>query len=199
MPSTKSNFDAFNEAIEEAYGLGKDNTCPKCGGELIIGSYPFCKGNPSDHETVRTRVAQSIQGTVYFENAKGEISFPTNAKAPIPAGYVKKELTTLQAADRFMREQNVRERIRAEEATSHERRYWKEVYRQGAQHLEDRLKRGLFTGDRAVYAEDAIRKMRNYEGKKTQDPGFYIEPLAYDSSNRESYCDESTGWKERKD
>ncbi len=175
------------------------DTCPTCGGELIIGSYPFCNGNPADHETVRTRMAQSIQGTVYFENAKGEIRFPPSANSPLPAGFEKKELTTLRAADKFMREQNEREKVRAEEATSNERRYWKEVYAQGASRLESMLRAGQLTGDRAVYAENAIRQMRNYQGKKVQDPGFYIEPLVYDSSNRESWCGPDTGWKERKE
>jgi len=41
--------------------------------------------------------------------------------------------------------------------------------------------------------------MRDYQGKKVQDPGFYIEPLMYDSSNRESWCGPETGWRERKD
>ena len=173
--------------------------CPVCGGELIVGSYPFCKGNPADHETVRTRMAQSIQGTVYFQNAAGDISFPPSPNSPLPKGFEKKVLTTLRAADTFMREQNQREQIRAEEAVTNEKRYWKEVYSQGAASLESLLHSGRFTGDRAVYAENAIRKMRNYEGKKAHVPNFYIEPLVYDSSNRESWCGPETDWKERKD
>ena len=175
------------------------DTCPTCGGELIIGSYPFCKGNPSDHETVRTRMAQSIQGTVYFENAAGEIRFPPSPSSPIPEGFIKKELTTLQAADRFMREQNARENARAQENIGHEKRYWKAVYEEGAARLESLLRAGRLTGDRAVYAENAIRKMRNYQGKKVHDSGFFIEPLAYDASNRDSWCGPETGWKERKE
>lgn len=173
--------------------------CPVCGGELIVGSYPFCKGNPSDHDTVRTRMAQSIQGTVYFENAAGDIRFPTSRNAKPPTGFEKKELTTLRAADRFMREQNARENLRAEENIGHEKKYWKEVYAEGANRLESLLRAGRLTGDRAVYAENAIRKMRNYQGKKVQDSGFFIEPLVYDSSNRESWCGPETGWKERKE
>lgn len=175
------------------------DTCPTCGAELIIGSYPFCKGNPSDHDTVRTRMAQSIQGTVYFENPQGEIRFPPSPNSRVPNGFVKKELTTLHAADTFMREQNQRERARAEEAVHHEHRYWSEVYRQGAANLESLLRAGRLTGDRAVYAEAAIRQMRNYQIKKVHDPNFFIEPLVYDSSNRDSWCGPETGWKERKD
>lgn len=173
--------------------------CPTCGGELIVGSYPFCKGNPADHETVRTRMAQSIRGTVYFENAKGEVRFPPSPNSKCPNGFERKELTTLRAADKFMREQNQRERIRADENVHHENSYWSSVYKDGASKLETLLRQGRFTGQRAEYVEQKIREMRNHTGKATRDPNFYIEPLVYDSSNRDSWCGPETGWKERKD
>lgn len=31
--------------------------CDKCGHDLRIGDYPFCKGNPADHGTVYAKTA----------------------------------------------------------------------------------------------------------------------------------------------
>lgn len=31
--------------------------CPKCGTELVIGSFPFCKGDPADHGATYAKTA----------------------------------------------------------------------------------------------------------------------------------------------
>lgn len=169
-----------------------------CGAKLHIGSYPFCKGNPQDHETVRSRAAAAFKPTVVFVNSKGEYRFPPSSNSRPPAGFQRKELTTLREADSFIREVNMRERLKAEENAYNEKRFWSKVHSGNAEQLKERAK-GFQTEEIRRYAERAIEKLRNYQGPRVADPNFYIEPIAYDSSNRESYCNQETGWRERKD
>jgi hypothetical protein len=42
---------------------GNMNVCAKCGHEIRIGDFPFCKGNPSDHgKGTPQAIADSIPG-----------------------------------------------------------------------------------------------------------------------------------------
>jgi hypothetical protein len=46
------------------------DTCEKCGAVLHIGSYPFCKGNPSDHGRGAAHVRpDEVPGGFWVENA----------------------------------------------------------------------------------------------------------------------------------
>lgn len=172
--------------------------CSKCNAKLYIGSWPYCRGNPADHDTVRSKRAQRFQPTYYARNPKtGEIRFLAHRNAKIPKGYEREAITTLHEADRFMREVNASENAKAMEAAYHEGRHWSEVYAANAAELERRAQ--SFHPATRQYAEEAIRRMRNYQGPKPADSNFYIEPFAMDSSNRDSYCNEETGWRERKD
>lgn len=51
---------------EEALGVV---TCERCGKELGLGDYPFCKGSPTDHERGATGIARDeIPGGMWLEN-----------------------------------------------------------------------------------------------------------------------------------
>ncbi len=177
---------------------GPSDKCSKCGATLYVGSWPYCRGNPADHDTVRSKRAQSFQPTFYARNpSTGEIRFLAHKNAKIPKGYQREAITTLHEADKFMKEVNQREDAKAQEAAYHEGRYWKEAYAANAAELERRAR--SFHPITRQYAEEAVRKMRTYEGPRPKDSNFYIEPFVYDSGNRESFCNEDTGWRERKD
>jgi hypothetical protein len=45
------------------------STCERCGGELRIGDYPFCKGDPTAHAPMRGAVIpDDIPGGVLIEH-----------------------------------------------------------------------------------------------------------------------------------
>lgn len=44
-------------------------TCDRCGGELVVGSYPFCKGKPEDHANPTYRnIPDDVPGGFTIEN-----------------------------------------------------------------------------------------------------------------------------------
>ena len=94
--------------------------CGKCGGKVSKGQWPagFCSGDPSQHArptgTFIRGNAQSFRPIVYFENARGERSYPGRSTDPTPRGYIRKELTTTREVRQFQRVLDTESRIEHE-------------------------------------------------------------------------------------
>jgi len=81
-----------------------DGKCVHCGHELQIGDYPFCP-----HGSIYPERAQHFEPIVVHVSGDGQYRFPAATDAPVPSGYRKVEIRTIQEADRISREVNRRE------------------------------------------------------------------------------------------
>lgn len=161
-------------------------TCSRCGGKLYIGSYPFCKGSPTDHETVMSRSAQGFQPFVYFKSADGKTSIPGNASDPAPPGYVRCEVRNFRERDRFYKEQNQQARDDWERANQQQ-------YEAGEAYLREQRKQLFhdmqhFTPQGRALAEHAIKKANERPAPSYQANSF-IEAFEMDRGNREAHRD----------
>jgi hypothetical protein len=86
-------------------------TCPKCGGELRIGDYPFCRGSQEDHIPAGSRNAQRFDPVVYFQGPGGKLAFPGRTDQHPPKGYKRVELTTTAQVRRFEAQMTHAQRI----------------------------------------------------------------------------------------
>lgn len=88
--------------------------CEDCGAELVVGSWPFCRGTPESHETARSRRAQGFDPIVVFRAPDGSVRVPGTGAEPTPDGYERVELRTRREIDGFLRAEGTREALKAE-------------------------------------------------------------------------------------
>ncbi|MGH9438617.1 MAG: hypothetical protein ACRD22_12180, partial [Terriglobia bacterium] len=81
---------------------GNQAICASCGGELDIGSWPFCKSrsNPLGHASTMERNAQHFDPVVVFRKPDGSYSIPGRDKST-PPGCERVELRTLREVRQF--------------------------------------------------------------------------------------------------
>jgi hypothetical protein len=174
-------------------------TCNQCGKELQIGDYPFCSA-PGGHGSTLPSRAQHFDPIVVHVSHDGEYRFPASTDAPVPAGYAKVEIRTIQEADRISREVNARE-----DSTLRQVQHQSDAGRAATRarnrafmnNLRDRMSPAgrQFLDQAREYQEQKDRQRENTRPRSTN---FHIEVFANDSSNRESHSDERTGWRSRK-
>ena len=62
--------------MENAELEGEGHSPSRCedgGAELVVGSWPFCRGTPESHETARSRRAQGFDPIVVFRAPDGSV------------------------------------------------------------------------------------------------------------------------------
>ena len=169
--------------------------CTDCGEELHLGDYPFCP-----HGSIWSSHAQRFSPIVIHVSASGEYRFPASVEAPVPDGYRKVEIRTIQEADRVSREVNAREdsTLRSVQAQSETGRH---LTRQRNRAFMDSIRHKLSPAGREYLdraREYVAHKDRERENNKPRATNFHFDVFAHDSSNREQHSDERTGWKGRK-
>lgn len=198
-------FEAFSSFSQDEM---KCRFCDRTAKRDIVSSMQ--RGLPPKYE--RTW-AQGFTPTTIHVNSKGEVSFPMHEHAPVPEGYVKKELRTPAEIRKFEKQMGESERRKYSEHKSREheimmakQREYRKTMRQaletGSVMLRDRdgnPHRVDFSEADKDFARFCMDRhdARNYMDHHF-DPGFYLEAFSNDASNREGYSDRLTGWKRRK-
>jgi hypothetical protein len=180
---------------------------------MEVGSWPFC-GNK--HASTRPERAQRFRPIVVFKRTDGTYSFPASDTAPTPANAQRIEISTRRQAERLtkhmntvLREEkasigptpldsdgsglhNLRRLARGERVTipDHDG-HGNLILRE----LDGSQMRSEFK----AYVAQLTERMAANKFTPSYDPGFHIDALENDSSNRVPYDDVSTGWKSRRE
>ena len=173
--------------------------CSECGAELQIGDFPFC-GAPGGHGSVFPEYAQHFDPIVVHVSPSGEYRFPAATDAPIPAGFSKHEIRSIREADKVTREVNAREdsKLESVHASSEASRLAK---RARNREFMNGIRSKLSPATRRYldeYREYQAQKDKERAQSRSKSADFHMEVFAMDSSNREAYADERTGWRGRK-
>lgn len=171
-------------------------SCRECGKTIAIGQWPYCP-----HEPLRHRPAAAFSPIVVFKAKDGTYRFPGRSNARTPAGCQRVEITNQYQADRLEREVNYYEKQRYEESKYQQSQAgwdagWNRTRASLRAELERRRAQFSPAGKQAI--EYLINKERAEQSHKF-DPGFHIEVMHHDRSNREPHNDIETGWKDRRD
>ena len=152
-------------------------TCDKCGAELQVGSWPFCRGG---HAPVGSRNQDAVCVTVY-RDASGHTIYPGRADAPLPARYAKlgyhKIEMNLAEARRFSSQMNRDERAKMAAHLEREQAHAEQLQSQTRAELRDAMRHMSPRGRdyvRAVMEQNNGRDTRAY---LSSDPGFHNEAL----------------------
>lgn len=185
--------------------------CSDCGKWLSLGDWAFCP-----HESTRPERAQRFKPIVVFKKADGTYSFPANADAKTPEGYQRMEISTRRQAERLTKEVN--RQLREEKASIGPTPLDSDG--SGVQRLRDLARGGRATiPDHDAHGNLVLRELNGAEMRpefreyvaqladrmsqpkyaSTYDPGFHIDILEHDSSNRLGHDDPSTGWRTRRE
>lgn len=151
------------------------SVCPDCGAELVLGSYPFCRGKKEDHETVRSRWAQEGSATVVYRSRTGECWYPVGDNARPPIGYEKVELHNTQERDSFEREIGERETAKFRESAHNQRTDWNKtmaMYRDKIKELKEMSPTGRMMADQI--SKDMEKREKMYDQKLKGEAGFHI-------------------------
>lgn len=188
--------------------------CDLCKKTLQLGDWPFCKDGY--HESTRRENAQRFSPIVVFKRLDGSYSFPASADAPVPDGYTKIEITNRRQAERL--ERDVNKKLREEKANIGPT----PIDNDGSGlHQLRRLARGervtipdhdahgnlimrtldgsQMRGRFREYVEQLAERNSQPSYTPSYDPGFHIDIMHNDSSNRAPHDDASTGWRSRRD
>ncbi len=157
-------------------------------------------------------MATGAKRHVIHKDAKGNVRFPMHENAPIPKGFMKVEMDTAEVR-KFEREMNVKERAKYSEYKSREREHFNKMQAVRRRDLRSAIENGSISVrgpdgkmQRVEFSEfdkDFARFAMEQNNQRAYmdshfDPGFCVEALSFDSSNREQYSDVLTGWKGRK-
>jgi len=169
--------------------------CSECGKEIHIGDFPFCP-----HDSIYRQTAQHFDPIVLHRSADGSYRFPASADAPVPEGYEKVAVRSIQEADRIAREVNAREdetlrNVQAQSETS------RSLTRVRNRAFMDSIRHKLSPAGREYLdraREYVALKDRERENSRPRSTNFHMDVFANDSSNREQHRDSRTEWKGRK-
>lgn len=176
-------------------------TCDQCGAELVIGSYPFCKGNPSDHDTIRSEWARRFEPMVVdVHPTTGQISYPADAKDPCPEGYHRRSLETIAQIEQFCSARSQEETTKRREFFRQEKEFWDNRTRERREYVRAEMAKRGYKGkgfDAVTKLIDA-RRERKYDEQMRREVHFFSDVISFDSSNRNPHSSAETGWKNRK-
>lgn len=170
-------------------------TCPKCGAELRRGDWPFCDA-PGGHGSVFNVNAARFDPVLIFEDAGGHVRFPGSPDDPVPPGFAKRELRTVQEVRQFEGRMNREERARWEKRQEAEHNAFEAAQRQRRAELRDAMQHMSEFGK--DFCRHAIAENDRRSGGGSFDPGFRVEVFSQDASNREDHRSERTGWQRRR-
>lgn len=170
--------------------------CELCDKELQIGDWPHCP-----HASTRAERAQRFKSIVVFKSADGKYRYPMRGDSKPPKGYERVELTTRPQIERFEKEINHRERAeyeRAELGRKASDDYMLSLSGHDPASIQASLRRlenSPHPEERKIAAK--VRQVMESDKRpsKSYDPGFHVEIMHYNQSNREGHDDALTNWK----
>jgi len=185
--------------------------CELCGKTLKLGDWPHCP-----HESTRPERAQRFKPIVVFKRTDGTYSFPASDTAQTPAGYQRLEISTRRQAERLTKDVNAQ--LRAEKANIgptpldsdgsglHNLRKLARGERvtipdhdaHGNLILRE-LDGSQMRGEFKEYVAQLSERMAANRYTPSYDPGFHVDILENDSSNRLGHDDARSGWRTRRD
>ena len=174
-----------------------DDQCPQCHQTLQIGDHPFCP-----HGSILPERAQRFAPIVYFRSPDGKIRLPMRANSRPPKGYEKVELSTRRQVERFEREMNQRERAEHDQI-HHEKSQRDLPITRLRQEANDRLRQ--LSANFTPQGREAVAYLLEKAHRESQsptpsyDPGFHVEIMHHNQSNRDPWSDRDTGWKDRRE
>ena len=124
----------------------------------------------------------------------GQYRFPGAANARVPKGFQKRELRTIREIESFERDVNCKLHAEARQHQENEERYYSDVRSQLRSELRMRMQSMSQQG--RDFAR-AVMSLNDQRRSKPTDPGFHLQVLHFDQTNREHHRDESTGWKRK--
>lgn len=149
--------------------------CEECNGELEIGDWPYCNGDPQDHVRQGQLGNAFFEPIVVFKDAQGNVRVPGHSGAKPPKGFEKVEINNRRDAARMARQMGETE----------SRKFWEQAER------EHHFFNGSLSRNRAemekIYASVTDPKVRAFmdhamrEGDKrdkvSYTPGVYFGVL----------------------
>lgn len=134
--------------------------------------------------------AQRFSPVVIHKDAQGNIRYPAHANAPVPEGFQKVELTTVQQVRSLEREVNSRDREQSEKF-----RHSRQIMLDGQLKENRRVMEGLvqkFTPRGRKFYEKMreVSERRRLRGPNDVKPEFVVEAFSQNQSNREAYYNE---------
>jgi putative FmdB family regulatory protein len=183
--------------------------CNEC--ELGVASYTPTFWDCSPIQTTRRiQNAQRFSPVIIHRDANGNIRFPGNTNAPVPEGFQKVELSTIQQVRALEKEVNTRDSVKAGEfhnargkfldgQLKENRRAVDEILAGGTwQGVEDGKiveRRGISPRGQKILAQlREVSMQKQARGRSRVSPEFIVEAFTQDSSNREDHRDASSNW-----
>jgi hypothetical protein len=185
--------------------------CELCNRVLKLGDWPHCP-----HESTRPERAQRFKPIIVFKRSDGSYSFPASDATPTPDGHQRVEITTRRQAERLTKEVN--HQLRQEKANIGPTPMDNDG--SGLQQLR-KLARGerVTIPDHDAHGNLILRELdgsqmrpefKRYMAELTErmsanqyapsyDPGFHVDILENDSSNRLAHDDAANNWRSRRD
>lgn len=148
----------------------------------------------------RPRNAKPFDPIVVWVNNEdpNQISMPGRADEPVQAGYHAVTLNSLQEADHFTRGVNSYEHEKGQFMREQQKQYFNERLKEQRADRDARMGSNprMQAMSREVRAYLDAKREKKYA--KTMDPKAHFQVISFDSSNREGYRGEETGWKEKR-
>ena len=173
--------------------------CPECGAEIQIGGWPFC--DKSRHGSIYPEYAQSFSPLVVDRDPlTGQISYPGSTSDPVPAGYVRETLSTIDQVDRFCRARSEEETEKRRDQIRAERDYWDQRIKERREWVRGEMKRRGYRGKgfEAITRLLDARRNAKYAELLNREVHVFSDVFSFDASNREPHSSHETGWRNRK-
>lgn len=156
--------------------------------------------------------ACNIDPIVVHQSADGTYRMPGHANAKVPAGYERVELRTIRHIEQFESTVNRQHKSIIDRKADREQRRYEEATSQRHARLRHAINHGFTMKDSdgktvtfgamspmgRLLAERAMRRSNEKKPQHTYDPGFRVEILHTDASNREPWRDKDTNWQKRR-
>ncbi len=167
------------------------NALCECGGIFVWKRVVY--GDPP------TRNAQPFDPVVLFRDPtapEGEYRTPGWNDEATPAGFERVEIRSIREWEQVTKQMSAAGRRKAEEAYYDRREAIGKV--KAELHAELRREMQHFDGPMREFAAAALERSEARKGRPMPSGEVVAQALEYDSSNREAWRDERTGWKGRR-
>jgi hypothetical protein len=141
----------------------------------------------------RIQNAQGFSPVVIHKDAQGNIRFPAHASAPVPEGFQKVELTTIQQVRSLEREVNLKDREIAGKFRQTKRDFTDAQLKENRRIMEGLISKFTPRGRRFYAAMRKQSELRQQQGSRHINPEFVVDAFSYDQSNRDPYYNEHGG------
>lgn len=185
--------------------------CEKCKRIVHVGDWPHCP-----HDSTRPERAQRFKPFIVFKKTDGTYSFPPSDTSKTPKHYRRLEITTRRQADKLTRE--VSRQLREEKASigptpldssdsglhnlrklARGERVMIPDHDNSGNLIMRELDGSQMRPEFKEYVAQLADRMSQPSYTSSYDPGFYIDVLENDSTNRLAHDDPSTGWRSRRE